>query len=133
MSYGLEFCLRKLEQDITKILISFARLIYVKIVIGRIIENKRKDLTEELARLTELEEECKRYEKDFYCRVILGNCFDKTYYKKVKNKKIIADIKAELPSITNSQIKKSIIKIFQFQELNFNLRGKSYKKRLFFR
>lgn len=133
MSYGLEFCQRKLEQDIIKILINFVRLIYVEIVIGRIIENKRKDLTKELARLTELEEECKRCEKDFYCRVILGNCFDKTYYEKVKNRKIIADIKAELPSVTNSQIKRSIIKIFQFQELNFNLRGKSYKKRLFFR
>jgi hypothetical protein len=65
----------------------------------------------------------------------LGECFDKIYYDKVSDKQIIKDIKQEIPQISSvlsdRKIRKQIIKIFQFQELNFDLKGKSCKRKRF--
>ncbi|MBP3707546.1 MAG: hypothetical protein J6J36_02920 [Clostridia bacterium] len=101
---------------------------------GKISVQKINDcLIKELVKWVEIEKEIQNYDKDFYCRVFLGSCFDKVYYDKVSDKEIISDIKAELPRISETlsdkQIKKSIIKIFQFQELNFDLKEKSCKRR----
>lgn len=106
----------------------------IKLKTGKVLIKKKNDcLTAELIRWSEIEKEIQNYDKDFYCRVFLGSCFDKVYYNKISDKEIINDIKAELPRInetlSDKQIKKSIIKIFQFQELNFDLKGKSCKRR----
>lgn len=112
---------------------------YVKNVVrnskGKIKIQKETDcLIKKLVKWAEIEKEIQNYDKDFYCRVFLENCFDRVYYNKVSDKEIIEDIKLEIPKInevlSDRQIKKSIIKIFQFQELVFDLKGKSCKRRV---
>lgn len=90
-------------------------------------------LMEELVRLWDLEKETKLIDDNFYVRVVIENLFDKIYYEKVSDRQIIQDIKKQYPtikdSLSNSQIKKCIIKIFQVQDLVLNLDGKCCKTR----
>lgn len=100
-----------------------------------LVQRKYDCMIKELVRWTEIEKEIQNFDGSFYCRVFLGECFDKIYYDKVSDKQIIKDIKQEIPQIgsilSDRKIRKQIIKIFQFQELDFDLKGKSCKRKKF--
>ena len=78
----------------------------------------------------ELENEFYRDTEENYCRVIFMDNFDRSYKEKVSLYKIMKDIKDELKSenISSKTIKKLSFKIFQNQDLHFNLRGESCKR-----
>ena len=104
----------------------------IKLPTGKVLYSKHNQvLSDTLVKLFKIDTENQNYDGKFYCRVILGECFDRIYDKKVSNKKIIKDIKTEIPRIretlTDRQIKKSIIKIFQFPKLIMKLNGKICK------
>lgn len=106
----------------------------IKLNTGKILCQKQNNvLSDMLVKLYQVDTENQNYEGNFYCRVILGECFDKIYTEKISNKQIIKDIKAELPRISETlsdkEIKKSIIKIFQFPDLIMKLNGKICKER----
>jgi hypothetical protein len=58
------------------------------------------------------------------------DCFDRSYKEKVSRYKIIKDIKNELKSdaISDRKLNKLSFKIFQNQDLYFNLKGESCKR-----
>lgn len=106
----------------------------VKLKNGEYIFQKRNHaLADELVRLYELDTETKRRSDDFCFRVIMGELFDRVYEKKVKESEIIKDIKNACKGIDNylndKEIKKSIIEIFQIQDLVLDLHYKCCKKR----
>ena len=97
------------------------------------IQTQRYVLADELVKLCNLELDIRKNENDLYCKVIIGDVFNVDYKEKVTNKQIIKDLKSKYPSISNfisdSQIKKSIIKIFQVQDLKLNLNCRCCKTR----
>jgi hypothetical protein len=100
---------------------------------GYALKKERYVLADELVRLYYLDTETKNMENDFYCRIKIGELFDKIYKNKVSKKQILLDLKKEYQNINNyindRQIKSSIVKIFQVQDLILNLHNKSCKKR----
>ena len=79
----------------------------------------------------ELEKQTANYEECIYCRVIVENIFDKVYPQKTSDKEILLDIKREFPDLfvgyPQKILKKSIIKIFQVQDLKLKINGKICK------
>ena len=66
------------------------------------------------------------------CMAIVPHIFKKSYKTNVSKSKILKDIEKEHPLLVEKfgkyQIKKSIIKIFQFPDLNFKIRSGNYKR-----
>jgi hypothetical protein len=83
-----------------------------------------------LIKVYELQNEFYRDTKDNYCRVVFMENFDRTYENKIALYKIIKEIKNELNSdfVSSKEIKNLSIKIFQNQDLYFNLKGESCKR-----
>ena len=84
-----------------------------------------------LIKLCELQNEFYRETKDNYARVIFMDYFDGIYEKYTPLSKIVKDIKKELGEIKISSriINNLSIKIFQNQDLRFNLKGENCKRR----
>lgn len=97
------------------------------------VQQNRNVLVNELVRIYNLDTETKNDERNFYVRVIVDNIFDRVYSEDISFKQIICDLKKEHPNINaylkDRQIKKSIIKIFQIQDLFLNLYYKCCKTR----
>jgi hypothetical protein len=83
-----------------------------------------------LIKIYELENEFYMNTEENYCRIIFMDNFDRSYKEKVSLYKIIKDIKNELKSknISSKVINKLSFKIFQNQDLHFNLKGESCKR-----
>ena len=83
-----------------------------------------------LIKAYELQNEFYRDTKDNYCRVIFMESFDRVYENKIALYKIIREIKNELNCdlLSSKDIKNLSIKIFQNQDLHFNLKGESCKR-----
>ena len=93
-----------------------------------VIKEQHNFLAEELVKLWELEKQTANYEECIYCRVLVEDVFDRVYSQKVNNKEILDDIKKEFPDLfvgyPQKILKKSIIKIFQNQNLKLKINGK---------
>lgn len=92
---------------------------------------KSGDIIEELTFWNSLDTDMQNHEK-LKCMAIIPQIFKKNYKKNVSKKRILIDLEKEHPQLVKKfgkrQLKKSIIKIFQFPDLNLKIRFGSYKR-----
>ena len=98
-----------------------------------VLQKQNHILADELIRLYNIDLETKRNENNLYFRVIVDDIFDKSYRNVADDTQIISDIKKENPNIglffSDKQIKMSLVKIFQIQDLKLDLRYRCCKTR----
>ena len=119
----------KLNKKFYKLEKKFFKLKTYKFECGNYVL-KSGDIISELDYWNELDTKMQNAE-DIECMAIVPAIFEKAYKDNISKKQIIKDIKEEYPKLINKfgerAISKSIIKIFQFPDLNLKIRFGSYK------